>query len=836
MPNFRRAAFCAVLLLLAPRAARAAGPMFTNTFVAFPGMTTPQLCATGDLNGDGIADLVATSSTVDSVYVLYGVGDGLFGKPTAWGTAPGPRGVAIGDINGDGLGDILIACFNGNVLETLPNIAGHFSIHNDLATASGPTALLFQDVTNDGVRDVVVTCRTDNKVSVFVALPSGALTPHVDYATGAAPVAVAAADFNANGRTDLVVANSGGNSLSVLLGFGGGAFSAGVTLALPAPPTAVGVGSFTGNGFQDVVATCSSLSNQLSYFRGNNDGTFRPATVWPLTSGPNALVVGDYNGDGTLDVAVSGAYSPLVYAKGLGNGTFVLTGAGNVGPDPRGLVALDANGDGRPDLLSLSPSLGSVQVALAGAPGAFGNAAYSGMSLYWISDNKLADFDGDGILDLASSSFDKDGSPSEFGVAVAHGHGDGTFGPETILLSLDSVHSIAGLAVADVTGDGLLDIVDCWTDGSAFDVASLDVFAGNGNGTFALNVHMAPGGSLQGVATGDLDGDGLADIVTTGSEANVLWVVRAAGGGTYAAPVSYPAGEKPFAVVLTDVDQDGVLDALVTYGSKSPGITYRASYSVFHGVGDGTFDPRADYLIAAPCFGIAASDFNEDGVPDVVTLQGPTKNVSIEFGSVPGTFGPAGWSAPLVGTVTRSNALRVADLNADGHADIVVSSDDWIVTVFLGRGDGTFEQRRDFGQAGEAMAIGDINGDFRPDMVVGHYGGDYSFLQQSAFLSGTGQPAAHPGVTPLMIRATRRAGRGGARIRLALARAADTRVDVLDVRGRLVRALSSGPLAAGVHEQTWDGRSDRGMRAPAGLYMVRVRAARESGTAKLLVL
>src|SRR5574342_1356007 len=152
---------------------------------------------------------------------------------------------------------------------------------------------------------------------------------------------------------------------------------------------------------------------------------------------------------------------------------------------------------------------------------------------------------------------------------------------------------------------------------------------------------------------------------------------------SFADPVSYPAGLKTYALLTGDLDGDGRAD-LVAANEEGDSI------SVFLGNGDGTFRHVGDFATGAYPTGGAIADMNRDGIPDVLTANYHGNSVSVLFGVGDGSF-QAATHYPTA-NLAQTQTLAVADFNGDGYPDVIaanlaVSS----ASVFLGRADGTLQ-------------------------------------------------------------------------------------------------------------------------------------------------
>ncbi len=245
------------------------------------------------------------------------------------------------------------------------------------------------------------------------------------------------------------------------------------------------------------------------------------------------------------------------------------------------------------------------------------------------------------------------------------------------------------------------------------------------------------GDSPGALATVDLDGDNIPDLIVTNFDTDELLVLIGNGDGTFQPEDAFPAGSRPAGIATADLNGDGFLDVVTSELSSN-------NVSALLGNGDGTFAApitgTADIAISSLDLG----DFNGDTFPDLVTTR-TTSLVILQLGNGDGTF-QAPVSHPL-SVVTRSVAL--ADLNGDTFLDIVVTnrstaSDDDL-GVMLGKGDGTFQAPVYYvaGARTSSVSVADVNGDTVLDLV---YTDSISTDQSVGVLLGNGngtfQPAA----------------------------------------------------------------------------------------------
>jgi hypothetical protein len=261
------------------------------------------------------------------------------------------------------------------------------------------------------------------------------------------------------------------------------------------------------------------------------------------------------------------------------------------------------------------------------------------------------------------------------------------------------------VASADLDGDGVADLVVANYTGN-----SVSVLLGRGDGTFRPQVAYATGAGPFSVAIGDLNRDGVPDLAVANYAGGTVSVLLGRGDGTFQPQVSYAAGGSAAAVAMGDLNRDGALD-LVVANAKSAGV------SVLLGQGNGTFQLPTGYATGASPMSLAIGDLNGDGVPDVVVANYGGNTVSVLLGYGGGTL------HPQVGYATGSSPRSVAigDLDGDGVPDLAVANfAGATVSVLLGQGGGTFQAQTTTSVWGSpsSLAIGQFNRDGKADLVV----------------------------------------------------------------------------------------------------------------------
>lgn len=292
----------------------------------------------------------------------------------------------------------------------------------------------------------------------------------------------------------------------------------------------------------------------------------------------------------------------------------------------------------------------------------------------------------------------------------------GTIGTGTFKapMSLGGYGSGEFAVTGDINGDGLVDIVRA--DGNS---QSMSFYLGNGNGTFKAPVsRQGTGSDVSWVGLADLNGDGRPDILFGEALNPVTNVLLNLGGGTFSAAVSYRTGVRDYSFdTLGDVNGDGRIDLITA--DDTNGTT-----SVLLGNGDGSFLARRSFSVGTQTRSVSLGDFNGDGRPDIVASSGTI--VKILTGNGDGTF-KAALSFGLVGGF-EGFQTTTGDFNKDGRLDfaVIVKGGTSNLNIFLGNGDGTFNSPLSYiaGPDSETFSVGDFNGDGNVDFAVENHAGD----------------------------------------------------------------------------------------------------------------
>ncbi|MEX1275436.1 MAG: FG-GAP-like repeat-containing protein [Bacteroidota bacterium] len=620
---------------------------FSNSFGATGSLFQPVVA---DFNGDGKLDIAVARNADGLVAIFPGNGDGTFGSAVNVGVGSGPDGIAIGDFNADGRPDLIVTNNGGNNASVLLN-----------TTASGPVFMLSAEsiaagsvaihepkldsvtVTNNGLTTLTITSVASSSAEFSVSPTTATLAggESKQFMVTTAPTSAGAKSTNI-----IFTHNLAGSPDTVQV--------AATAVLLPPvftsfSPKLAAVGAsvtLVGSHFDPVTA------NNLVYFGGVKAAVVSASTSQLVVTVPpgvtyerifvtkNGFTVGSKDFF-TMRFTIS---SPGVsFASSLIN-----TGiSGNVS---HGAAVGDFNNDGSLDLVVSGHTDRSLSVLPGNGAGSFGAASILAMAG---TANKViaADVDADGKVDILASSGDS--------IVVFRGNGNGTF--------VSPLYTFAGtatgnLVVADFNNDGVLDVVVACTGENR-----AAVLPGIGNGTFGARTLLNNGGALKSVVATDFNGDGNMDVAVT-SAANLASpsVFLGNGNGTFGSAINHSI---PFHfgggydIVAGDFNRDGMMDlAEIT-------VDFLSVVVIYSGNGDGTTFLQTYQVMTAPSHALTTSDFNGDGLHDLLTVHTNSGggDLSVILGQGNGFF----HNAVSVGTVTGGQDLITGDFNNDGKADIV---------------------------------------------------------------------------------------------------------------------------------------------------------------------
>jgi uncharacterized protein (TIGR03437 family) len=527
---------------------------------------------------------------------------------------------------------------------------------------------------------------------------------------------LAIGDFNGDGNADTAAITVSG--IQVNLRRGDGSVLSTSNYSVNGVGSSIVAGDFNGDGILDLAVTQNDSSGNIVVQLGKGDGTFGAASKFPAGSFAFYLASGDFNRDGRLDLAVTNINTSfgssvttgtIAVLIGNGSGGFAPAVNYNAGTAPATILAADFDGDGILDLATpdaVTGAANNVWVLSGRGDGTF-LAAKSTASGTVSGHLAFIDLDHDGKMDLAIAD--------QFtgALTVMRGNGNGTFQtPESYVAGSQPI-SIAPIPLDD--GSTLLLTIDN-ISGATF------IFFADPQGKVHSPLLQSQGRNPTSIAAADLNGDKSPDLVVSDYEAGSISVKLSNGNG-FGNAVPYPAGTRPTALVVADLNRDGKNDVIAADV---------AGIDVLLGNGDGTLGQVRTYAVGSTLSSVAVADFNGDGAPDVAAAAG-AGGVAIFLGVGNGTFQSVR-AVPLSSGLIAYSAVT-GDFNLDGKQDVVVvcgtsaATQPGALAVMLGNGDGTFQTSyvslpgplipQGIGSGTTAaLAAADFNGDGKLDIAV----------------------------------------------------------------------------------------------------------------------
>jgi hypothetical protein len=339
------------------------------------------------------------------------------------------------------------------------------------------------------------------------------------------------------------------------------------------------------------------------------------------------------------------------------------------GSSPGAVTSADFNGDGVPDLAIIDAQGATVFVLLGNGDGTFPPAIVTPITAEGPYRMVTGDFNGDGIPDLAYLSYSADLTSTD--VSILLGNGDGTFTAGASYTAGSLIGEARLFAVADFNQDGILDLAIPNAGAN-----SMTILLGNGDGTFTQTRTSPPTGDQpEGAAVGDFNGDGIPDLAVTDTGSASVTILLGNGDGTFTSS-TFPEGadylQDPIGIAAADFNGDGIPDLTVETATVNGGPN---RVLIFIGKGDGTFTSTGQLLAEGVCEQVVLADFNGDGIPDIAIPD--ILDVTVLIGNGDGTF-TAAVNPPLA--PNSGSGLAVVDLNGDGVPDLAVISD-WNVEL-----------------------------------------------------------------------------------------------------------------------------------------------------------
>lgn len=739
-----------------------------GTFVSpapFATGPTPNEVVVADVNHDGTPDAIVADGGNNKVSVLLGKGDGTLNAQTTFAVGTNPRSVVVGDLNKDGKLDLAVLNFDSTVSVLLGNGNGTFQAQTTIPAATQTRALAIGDLNGDGNLDIVTAAST---LVVDFGDGQGGVASSVTTPLASQALSVAVADISGDGKPDVVLAYPNNDTIGVMLGSGSQTLNTVQTYStgMGVGPEGVSVADVNGDGKPDVVAV--TLTNTMEVLLGSGNGTLGAASPFGTATYGYTFAVADVNGDGKPDLVaphLSGSDvkvllndpPPVVVSINRAAPATATTQATSVTFTVRfsepvsGVTAANFSVALDPAMTSAAPTVappsGPSAVFMVTFSGITGNGNVA-LNLVGINssttivndvgellkpavgfataipfnpeayDVTVADMDGDGKPDLILADL------SQHDVSVVLGNGDGiTQPPQSFSTDISGSQASApsGVAVADLNGDGKLDVVASESDDN-----EIGVFIGNGNGTLQPQVTypLTAGADPISIKVADFNADGKPDLIVADYMSGSLGFLAGNGNGTFNPVQNIAVGSFPVEFVVADLNGDGLPD-LVAGSQGAQSIGTLMGFAPPHGVilSSPPFRPEQNVTVGGSLADFQVGDVNGDGKLDlivdniggVIDHNPQHNNVQVLEGD-----GLGGFAAPIdsVASLALFNA-KLVDMNGDGKLDMIGVDQSSNAAMMLGNGDGTFQDEREFNVGKSSkLFVADMNRDGNPDAIL----------------------------------------------------------------------------------------------------------------------
>lgn len=696
--------------------------------------------------------------------------------------------LAVGDFNKDGAPDLAVSNYDSGTVSVLMRDSeqGNFKLHIEYPVGSNPVMLAISDLDNDSYLDIVVANQGEDSVSILYGMADGKFEEalKLNLTVGAKPLAVCVADVNNDGKMDIVATESGVNSIALLLNEGNRNWGNLVSFPTGRNPRWLLPVDLDKDSNLDLVVS-NRDDNSITVMLSKEGNTFSVRKDYQVGMYPRCIDIIELNGDGFPDLIVANPgsqnYSLL---RNDTNGDLVLAGNIDSYASPFRLLLEDIDNDGIKDLISLlygeirlstgevkEGPLGSAEILKGEHGGNFSFVKLINLGIGAI-DIALTDLDANTRKDLVftlsglskvgiwygtSNFFEKAEERIYFedgaGLIIT-GNIDNSPKKELIVAS----DSIATFHTAKVENKSLvstgkwellkpaqvmvLEKID--SGNSSLDLiliergsSNITVYLNNGEGVFQKKgVYSVKDPTIShqplpnAVATGDLNGDGFVDIVTSNPNADSISVLLGDGSGNFSSAKETIVGNYPTAVKLNDVNRDGKLDLLFVSSKdpNNPNDQAPPRFVVWFGNGDGTFnkDTQKRYATEDAPRGLLLADLDGDSDLDVVTIHPSSGTLTIFGAKSDGSF--VNVNSIYVGKYIKS--VYNWDINNDGLTDIVSVNGEGTLTVLQNNGNMSFTKY--FYWVAHVPLSGvpfDVDGDGILDMIISNYASDdFSFV------------------------------------------------------------------------------------------------------------
>jgi len=653
----------------------------------FPAGITPVAIVAGDMNSDGLNDLVVADTASNTILIFTNQANGSFVLTSILNSPGGPVALALGDfgsVNKErGFGgpfDIVAANLIADTVTIYLYDEG-FNADPSLTipVGDGPTSVAVGDFDDDSADDIVVTAYNEGRV-YFLRNNGNGFDPIFSRGCGETPSCVVVADFNDDGLDDFAVTNQTEGTARVLINDtflprprGGDLFEffTAQTLEVGNEPVSLAAGRIFGgsdadlavaNRGDDTVSIFGNTGANPTLDRGFN--LFEPVATVDVGDAPSGIDIGirgntiptarGFTSNSLIAVSNQASDSVTVMWPEFNNndlresdkrGSNVIFPTWHYGTqnEPAGLVIADLNDDGYEDIAIANSGSGNVSILR-----------------------------------------NHETNPGQFASFVAYQSGAE---PQSV-------------AFAHLNEDGFVDLITVNTGGS-----NISVRFNSGGYWYPDALDFDVGVSPTDVAVADVNNDGRLDLVVSNLLTDDISVLLNDGGVTFAESVPYTVGDGPSAVALASLDDDAAIEAAVALSNTG-------MVAIMDNDGTGVFTPALMVAVGSNPVDIVLADVGGSDKPDIITANRGSSSISVCINtSAAGISFGACVEYALPGC--EPSAIAVADVDGDSDLDIVVAcSNSNSVIVLKNDGSGNFAQTQTLVLLGDCGPTGITLGSF----------------------------------------------------------------------------------------------------------------------------
>lgn len=629
----------------------------------------------GDIDNDGLKDIIAVSSSENKLYWFKNLGNFNFGNIQIIATNINkPKSLSIGDIDNDGDNDIVVGIYNDNNVSLFKNLGnGNFGAQNIIFTTSyGSNKVALKDLDNNGFLDVIsgnedgsIVCSKNVNGTIFN--PISTITGFADDGTGFDFI-----DINNDTYFDIVFSSNYDDKIRYSLNIAGNSFNSNfVTIDNNIQdPYQVVVTDMDNDGLDDIVV--SAFANGTSFIKWYKNLSFSFQSMSPLLanniSNPKSFIVDDLNSNGIMEVITSSYDASASVAS------------------KRKLSSFEYN--------SSSSSYDESII----------NYVFGGLSNF-----KVADLDNDGNKDIIAAFHN--------GLVFTKNYGNNQFSSyKTITEIKDILHYVHDVEIGDFNNDGFLDII--WVGKE-----EVRIYQNNGNLTFT-NLYTYPiqlTFSSINVEVADFNTDGNLDFILSYIEGGQTKLFKFIKDNNFNFQTNQIAVNNLNYVKISDLDNDNKIDIIGSQGAnfiwlKNDGLAnFTQQMSI-------PMPPNTNKIFAI-------GDLDNDSYLDLICGHA-TASSSNRIYFIKNNLN--GFNLPVLIDNHGCNALEFGDINNDGHNDVIATfyksnyPFDEKTFFYVNNSGSSFTSQNIVESLGDAinpyrqLSIQDINGDSKIDIITGY--------------------------------------------------------------------------------------------------------------------